>query len=118
MRKSLKQKNKMLTIIPFSSKEEIFDILGWEHPDLGDPKYIELIHKLWDVGFNLDDWDQGFACSEKLHEDMVTEEEGEKFYYVKWKPCVYWLGMQMENYCVGYHYCEFEGIHWYTVHHS
>ena len=29
-----------------------------------------------------------------------------------------WLGQQMENYCVGYNYCEVNGKHYYTVHHS
>lgn len=104
----------MKKIIAFSSEEDIFKILGWDYT--GDySKDCEKRDSLWDAGFNLDDWDQGFCCDEPLHRHHV-EDDGYEF------DCftddVYWLGTQMENYCVGFHYCEAFGKHWYTVHHS
>ena len=122
----------MKTIIAFNSEKEIFQILGWEYT--GDYKKDEPLHdKLWNAGFNLDDWDAGFACKEPLCEwrddrtdkvvphpqNYMSDAYGcDDFVYQAWPDDVYWLGRQMENYCVGYNYCYFEGYHWYTVHHS
>ena len=51
----------MKTLIAFNTEHEIYEILGWKYT--GDrEKDRELHNKLWDVGFNLDDWNQGFAC--------------------------------------------------------
>lgn len=101
----------------FSTTEEIFDILGWEYT--GDYRKDEALYdKLWDNGFNLDDWDGGFACREPLHYKEKDEDDEECPEWTEFYPDVEWLGMEMRNYCVGYNYCFFEGWHWYTVHHS
>ena len=106
----------MKTIIAFSSRKEIFEILGW--PYTGDYKTDEpLTDKLWDAGFNLDDWDIGFACREPLGK-QVSDEDYEYDTWFEWDEDIFWLGSQMDSYCVGCHHCEFEGWHWYTVHHA
>lgn len=66
-------------------------------------------NELWDAGFNLDDMDFGLATS--------VEWDGHWFatnspYYQ------YWMLSRMENHCVGYYHTEYNGKHYYTVHHS
>ena len=73
---------------------------------------------LWDAGFNLDDWDAGFCSDQKLHEEVTYNDDGEEYTEIHWIDDADWLGQQMESYCVGYHYCEVNGKHYYTVHHS
>ena len=111
----------MKKIIVFDKEEDIFEILGWKYTGEWE-KDRDLHEKLWDAGFNLDDWDQGFCCDELLHTPHPGETEDgydyEEYYGLDWKDDVHWLGMEMNNYCVGPNYCEFEGKHWYTVHHS
>lgn len=105
----------MKTLIVFNDYEDIYRILGWEFT--GDSnKDTPLYDKLWDNGFNLDDWDIGFACKEPLGR-MVKDDEDDKRQWFEWDDDVYWLGMKMENYYVRHHHCEFGGYHWYTVHH-
>ena len=58
---------------------------------------------LWDVGFNLDDWDVCFVSDVPLEEDNDD---------------AYWLLMRMESYCVGYEHVEYGGKHFYIAHHS
>ena len=144
----------MKEIIAFSKEKDIFEILGWDYPvDADGEKWYnnqdyQVHHQLlWDMDFNLDDWDIGFACREKLHQTWVlpcgkrkekdwvriedmpkadqtmvgdTEWSDPEYTdsYTEWDPDVEWLGLRMENYCVGFHYCYFAGYHWYTVHHS
>lgn len=125
----------MKTIIAFSTVKDIFEILGWEYPSEGsyrmDPEAEKLYDSLWENGFNLDDWDGGFACKEPLcrwtnsRDEECEEPDGcgnfsdcDDGVYPVWDPAVEWLGSQMENYCVGYNHCYFQGYHWYTVHHS
>jgi len=103
----------MKDIKVFSEVEDVYKILGRECPEKywEDPFYDEL----WKAGFNFDDWDIGFACREPF--THTEHEEGRE----DWKEPdddVDWLVTQMDNYCVGYHHCEYGGWHWYTVHHS
>jgi hypothetical protein len=103
----------MKTLIAFNTVEEIYQILGWKYT--GNWKEDEpLRDKLWDNGFNLDDWDGGFACKEPFKTKF--QEDGEEWF--EWDNDVEWLGYRMANYCVGYHHVEYGGWHWYTVHHS
>ena len=103
----------MKTLIAFNTVNEIYQILGWKYT--GNWKEDEpLRDKLWDNGFNLDDWDGGFACKEPL--TYTEHENGDK--WEEPDEDVYWLVRQMEYYCVGYNHCEFGGWHWYTVHHA
>jgi hypothetical protein len=60
---------------------------------------------LWDVGFNLDDWDFGFVS------DTEWSEGSE--HYFEW-----WLLFRMENHCVGYRHKEYNGRHYYIAYHS
>lgn len=57
---------------------------------------------LWNVGFNLDDWDICIESDARLVDDPET----------------YWLVSQMENYCCGYNEVEYNGKWYYTVHHA
>ena len=69
---------------------------------------------LWEVGFNLDDWDVCFESDTRLFEEN-GDGEG------KWlEPTneAWWLADQMNNYCVGYNEVEYNGKWYYTVHHS
>ena len=104
----------MKKMIVFSTEEDIFRILGWEYTGYWN-KDREKHEALLDAGFNLDDWDIGFCCKDKLHQHIV-EDDGYEF--DSFDDDVYWLGSQMMNYCVGFHYCEAFGKHWYTVHHA
>lgn len=133
----------MKQLIAFSTVKDIFQILNWEYPKdywlLHDEstEYGKHYRSLWDAGFNLDDWDGGFASKETLAvwKNELTDEDvkipqhhsysdtwdtkGDNIgVYQAWDESVEWLGRQMENYCVGYNYCFFGGWHWYTVHHS
>lgn len=90
--------------------------------------------QLWEHGANLDDWDYGFCSDEPLHK--VVKEEKEKYeierwdepeedgkYYkyrneYDWHNPTYKLMEFSEGYCVGWHYFEYNGKHYYTVHHS
>ena len=105
----------MKEIIVFDKEEDIYKILGWKYTN--DSKKEKLRDKLWDANFNLDDWDIGFACKEPLGH-MVHDEADYSDEWYEWYDDVWWLGMRMENYCVGYHHVEYGGYHWYTFHHS
>ena len=97
----------MVNVIMFSKTSDILKLTGL--PDR---------NALWDVGFNLDDWDAGFCSNQKLHEEVTYNDDGEEYTEIHWLDDADWLGQQMENYCVGYNYCEVNGKHYYTVHHS
>lgn len=85
---------------------------------------------LWDAGFNLDDWDVCFVSDVPLHSRVEVEhhengygdEWDEKHYEMDYDDTkyddVHWLFMQMDNYCVGFNHVEYNGKHYYTVHHS
>lgn len=73
------------------------------------PKDIEPVtglsrEELRDAGFVLDDMDFGFILDEPPGDDPP-------FY-------IHWLLSNAENYCAGYEHVEFNGLHYYTVHHS
>lgn len=93
----------MTTITMFHTEEDILKLTGLTTHD-----------ELWDAGFNLDDWDAGFCSDTKLHQENADEDS----YYNSWTDDAYWLGSQMECYCVGYHYCQCNGKHYYTVYHA
>lgn len=69
---------------------------------------------LWEVGFDLDDWDVCFESDTRLFEEH-GDGEG------KWlEPTdeAWWLANQMNNYCCGVNEVEYNGKWYYTVHHS
>ncbi len=99
----------MVNLIMFSTTEDLLKLTGL--PDL---------NALWDAGFNMDDWDAGFCTDIKLHESktVIDEDDDEVYEYITWIDDAYWLGARMEAYCVGFSYREFNGRHYYTVHHG
>ena len=62
---------------------------------------------LWDVGFNLDDWDM---CIES--EVRLVDDDG-NYQHDAW-----WLVSQMDSYCCGFNEVEYDGKWYYTVHHA
>ena len=95
----------MINLTMFHTTDDLLELTGLENRS-----------DLWDNGFNLDDWDAGFCSDVKLHEEHTDEDD--EYSYVSWLPDADWLGNQMDAYCVGYNYCEYNGKHYYTVHHS
>lgn len=94
----------MYNLTMFTTEEELMQLTGITDHD-----------KLWDVGFNLDDWDVGFCCDKPLDHECPAEDDSS---YRVANDDTHWLVWQMENYCVGYEYVEYNGKHYYTVHHS
>lgn len=108
----------MIKKITFFEPNDLEEMTGLTHEEL------------WDVGFNLDDIDFGIV----VEGDALDEQREEKCldYYgndytrtyreAKWDNetpyYVWWLINHMGNHCVGYEYCDYNGKHWYTVHHS
>lgn len=81
----------------FDQEEELSQLTGLSHDEL------------WEAGFNLDDWDFGFVS------DLPWDDgwwDSKSPYYQ------YWLLTHMESHCVGYHYVEYAGRHYYMVYHS
>ena len=70
---------------------------------------------LWNVGFNLDDWDICIESDTRLiHEvDDGTDEKWDEPVDEAW-----WLVNQMDSYCYGYNEVEYNGKWYYTVHHA
>lgn len=120
----------MYNIKMFTTEEELLELTG-----LSDR------NELWNVGFNLDDWDVGFCSDRPLDHrygalDSEMEEIKEDY---EWDSQIYsaaaldvvceeerrvpnddafWLVSRMDSYCVGYCYLEYRGKHYYTVHHA
>lgn len=70
---------------------------------------------LWEVGFDLDDWDVCFESDTRLFNDCTDGG------YHEWKEPIaeaWWLATQMDNYCVGCDEVEYNGKWYYTVHHA
>lgn len=79
--------------------------------------------ELWDVGFDLDDWDIVFQSDIKLHRELTEEELEDDDYdrgeiIADYDLPAYWLMSQLTNYCVGPSYVEYKGKHYYLAHHS
>lgn len=62
---------------------------------------------LWDVGFNLDDWDMCIESDVRLVDDYGNSQTD-----------AWWLVNQMDAYCCGYNEVEYNGKWYYTVHHA
>ena len=87
----------MKTIIFFSTEEELLQLTG-------------LIQRkdLWDVGFDLDDWDFGFVSDTEWTEDCNKKHP----YYE------YWILNRMDRQGVGYEHVEHNGKHYYMSYHA
>ena len=69
---------------------------------------------VWDSGFNLDDWDVCFVSDMPLTVTMCDHDGAWEYT----NDDAWWLVSRMENYCVGYDHVEYDGKHYYMVHHS
>lgn len=84
--------------------------------------------ELWDVGFNLDDWDIGFQTDRPLFREPTPDELNDphndiEFYddiieCVGWNDDLAWLVSRMMAYCVGPSCVEYDGKYYTLVHHS
>ena len=63
--------------------------------------------ELWDNGFDLDDMDFGIMTNR----EWFDLSEGNDPYYREW------IINRMDNHCAGIQYTEYNGRHFYTVHH-
>lgn len=83
--------------------DNIEDIRQWA--GLPSDNYDEV---LWNVGFDLDDWDMCIESDVRLVDDY-----GDTYMTEAW-----WLVNQMDAYCCGYNEVEYNGKWYYTVHHA
>lgn len=97
----------MINLTMFTTEEDLMKLTGLSRDEL------------WENDFDLDDWDVGFVSDVPLttivhdYDDYDDDDE--------WEEPVddaYWLVRQMENYCIGYAHIEFNGRHYYMVHHA
>ena len=73
-------------------------------------RMIGLTHdQLWEAGFNLDDMDFGIVTEKEWNQDGWDDDDP---YYESW------LLYRMDAHCVGYTHTEYDGKHYYTLHHS
>lgn len=91
----------MKTVTFFSTRGELRELTGLPADNHDDA--------LWEAGFDLDDWDFGFA-SDTEWSDGWWDNAAPYFEY--------WLLHRMESHCVGYKHTEFNGCHYYMVYHS
>ena len=90
----------MQKVIFFNTREELAELTGLSMDNHCD--------EMWEVGFNLDDWDFGFQT-----ETEWTVEWSDEHPYYEW-----WMLMRMEGHCVGYEHVEYGGKHYYMVYTS
>lgn len=101
--------DKLLKVTVFETREELCRITGLSEDEL------------WAVGFNLDDWDIGFCCNQKLHREPTEEEIADGDCYedqLVFGDKAHWLCLQMEIYCIGPSYVKYKNKHYYLVHHA
>ena len=91
----------MKTVTFFETREELRELTGLPGDDYD--------KALWEVGFDLDDWDFGFV-SDTEWSDAWGWNDGS---YME-----YWLLSRMERHCVGYQHTEYKGRHYYIAYHS
>ena len=83
----------MQRVIFFDTREELAKLTGLS---------------MWNVGFNLDDWDFGFQTETEWNGEWDDEHP----YYESW------ILIRMECHCVGYEHVEHHGKHYYMLYHS
>ena len=109
----------MINLIMTGSEKDLEELTGLDRD------------RLWDVGFNLDDWDVCFVSNEPLHSRIEVEHHENRVFDEQYdeEVCeldyddpryddIHWLYWRMDNYCVGFNHVEYGGRHYYTVHHS
>ena len=99
----------MIDLTMFSTEKDLMKLTGLSHDEL------------WENDFDLDDWDVGFVSDVPLTKTKTYEygEHGEEFdEYEEPVDDAWWLINRMDEYCVGYRHVEFNGRHYYMVHHA
>lgn len=99
----------MIDVKIFATERQLEQLTGLTHDGL------------WDAGFDLDDWDIGFRFDEKMHREVEEDDPKDCYWneiYPDYNSPYWWLMNEICNYCVGPTYCEFNGKHYYLVHHS
>lgn len=97
----------MISVTFFETEEELQELTGLSH------------EKLWDNGFNLDDWDWGFVSDCEWDKSYIDE-----YGYLQAEPdydkaCYqYQIMNTMNSYCVGYRKTVFCGKYYYLQYHS
>lgn len=104
-------KDKLLKITVFETVDELCEITGLSEDEL------------WAHGFDLDDWDIGFCCNQKLHrsptkEEIEDEDLGYSEYSLVFGDKAHWLTFQMDMYCVGPSFTQYKNKYYYLVHHA
>ena len=87
----------MKTITFFQEEIELLRLTG-----------LALRKDLWEVGFDLDDWDFGFVSDTEWTEDWNDEHP----YYE------YWILSRMDSQGVGYEHVEYNDKHYYMLYHA
>ena len=88
------RKEKMIELTVFCSENELLQLTG-----ASDSK------ELWEAGFDLDDWDFGFATKDNLDEDNNGD------WYLK-----NWIKDEMMR-CSDYEHYYYKGKHYYIAYH-
>lgn len=103
----------MVNITMFTKTSELCELTGLTR------------EQLWDAGFNLDDWDVGLCCDQRLHRSPTQEELADPCEYydpesliTDWDSEGHWLFSMMDNYCAGPSYTKYGEKHYYLVHHA
>lgn len=85
------------TVTFFGTEKELSLLTGLDHDGL------------WNAGFDLDDWDWGFVCTEPF--------DGDRYWHSD-RQYQYWMLDRMDSYCVGYKHTVHQGLHYYMLYHS
>ena len=99
----------MIDLTMFTTEKDLMKLTGLSHDEL------------WDNNFDLDDWDVGFVSDVPLSTTMHYDDDGDYAHEDKYEEPVddaWWLINRMDEYCVGYRHVEFNGRHYYMVHHA
>lgn len=97
----------MQTINFFDQETDLQQLTGLTHEQLGEQ------------GFDLDDWDWGFAAEEDYVEEYPDEFGGTSFQIKYDIPSyIYSILSYMENYCCGFRRVKYDNKFYYLLYHS
>lgn len=92
----------MKTATFFETEDELRQLTGLNYEEL------------WEHGFDLDDWNWGFASIEEWHKEGDFDDD----YYHELPDYEEWLMQRMDDWCVGYEHVEYDGKHYYMIYHA
>lgn len=85
------------TVTFFGTEKDLSALTGLDHDGL------------WNAGFDLDDWDWGFVCTDPFDDDRYWHSD---------RQYQDWMLDRMDSYCVGYKHTIYQGFHYYMLYHS